>query len=110
MLDRPAMMIAIKGNTGRYVDILPSRPIPTAPTKAKDSPHTAQMTQYVDGDVPALTAPASIPRACTRKLAAEKVKTACQPICRTPINRPGMRMPPWVPKVEEPTTYRFMPV
>ncbi len=105
MLAKPAMTMINSGNTGIQLDIQPNHLIPTAPTRASMKPQTTQTIQKK-----AELGPASEPTADMKNDAAEKVNTACQPICKKPISNPGIKIPPLVPNVDEPTTYSGMPV
>jgi len=93
------MMITTSGKMGIQLESQLSHRIPTAPTKANTSPQTAQTIQKK-----ALPVAASRPMAVIKKVVAEYVNTACQPICKTPIKSPGIKIPPCVPNVDEPTT------
>jgi len=105
MLANPAMTMITNGKTGIQLESQASHLIPTAPTRASRNPQTIQTNQKRG-----VFGPASERMADMKNEAAEKVNTACQPICKKPMRSPGISIPPLVPNVEAPTTYNGIPV
>ena len=79
--------------------------IPFAPTYPSPMAHTTAINENDK-----LPGPSLLPNAVRMKLVATNVFTDIQPTCNSPIRIPGIKYPPWVPKVELPTTYKGKPV